>query len=139
MAYREAAVIALLGGMLIAEGCKAGPERPSLLSAPAGADRSAVGHHLSGMQAYERREWDDAKQHFEAALVGAPDLAESHYNLAKTLYKLGHVREGDTHFIHAANLAPGNKVIWNSPPLAGVSVPDKTVPMPSGDGHSHGH
>ena len=65
--------------------------------------------------------------------------AEAHYNLGMVLYRLGALSEGDAHFIKAANLAPGDKIIWNSPPLAGVSVPEKESKMPGhgGGGHSH--
>lgn len=125
-------------GALGVGGCQT-PPKPTLLSAPAGTNVSAARHNDEGIHAYEHGQWDSAKQHFEAAIAASPELAEAHHNLGKTLYRLGAVREGDTNFIKAANLAPGNKVIWDSPPLAGVSVPEKEVPMPGhgGDGHSH--
>jgi tetratricopeptide (TPR) repeat protein len=84
-------------------------------------------------------QWEGAKQHFEAALAASPDLAEARYNLGWTLYRLGAMQQGDTHFIEAANLAPGNKVIWDSPPLGGVSVSEKERKMPGSDGPSHRH
>lgn len=139
MPYREiVVVIVVVVGTFLTSGCQSTP-KPTLLSAPDGTNVSAARHNDEGIHAYERGQWDSAKQHFEAAIAASPELAESHYNLGKTFYRLGAMREGDTHFIKAANLAPGNKVIWNSPPLAGVSVPEKEVPMPGhgGDGHSH--
>ncbi len=34
---------------------------------------------------------------------------------------------------------PGNKVIWDAPPLRGVMVPEKEIPGMSSDGHMHSH
>lgn len=73
-------------------------------------------HNNEGIHAYRIGQWEGAKQHFEAALAASPELAEAHYNLGWTLYRLGAMRQGDTQVIEAANLAPGNKVIWDSPP-----------------------
>jgi hypothetical protein len=42
--------------------------------------------------------------------------------------KMGDQAGAKKHFIEAANLAPGNKVIWNSPPLRVYgNVPDAPV------------
>ncbi len=138
MIHREVLLVTVIAGALAGSGCQSAP-KPTLLSAPAGTSATAAGHNDEGIHAYQHGQWESAKQHFEAAIAASPELAEAHYNLGRTLYRLGAMREGDTHFIQAANLAPGNKVIWNSPPLAGVSVPEKEVPMPGhgGDGHSH--
>lgn len=126
-------VLAILGS-----GCQSAP-KPTLLPAPTGTNVSAARHNDEGIHAYEQGQWETAKQQFETAIAASPELAEAHYNLGKTLYRLGAMREGDIHFIQAANLAPGNKVIWNSPPLAGVSVPEKEGAMPAADGHMHSH
>ena len=138
MMYREIVVMTMAGLTLLGLGCQSTPKR-MVLSAPAGTNASASRHNDEGIQAYQQQQWDSAKQHFDAAIAASPEFAEAHYNLGMTLYRLGNLREGDTHFIQAANLAPGNKVIWNAPPLAGVSVPEKEMPMPGhgGDGHSH--
>ena len=138
MALKGVIILIMVVGTLGVGGCQT-PPKPTLLSAPAGTNVRAVRHNDEGIHAYEHGQWDSAKEHFEAAIAASPELAEAHYNLGKTLYRLGAMREGDTHFIKAANLAPGNKVIWNSPPLGSVSVPEKEVPMPGhgGDGHSH--
>ena len=110
-----------------------------MLPAPSGTSAAAVRHNDEGIQAYQQQQWTTAKEHFEAAIKVAADLAEAHYNLGMVLYRLGALSEGDAHFIKAANLAPGDKIIWNSPPLAGVSVPEKESKMPGhgGGGHSH--
>lgn len=89
-----------------------------------------------GILAYRQNQWVPAKQHFEAAILAAPSLVEAHYNLGMVLYKLRVLKEGDRHFIEAANLAPGNKVIWNSPAPTHVRVPEKETPGGS-DGHGH--
>ncbi len=130
--------IMLVAVVLAVEGCQSVPQ-PALLSSPAGTNATAAGHNNEGIHDYEHGQWDSAKQHFEAAIAAAPKLAEAHYNLGKALYRLGAIREGNAHFIQAANLAPGNKVIWNSPPLSNVTVPEKEVTMPGSDGHMHSH
>ena len=121
-------------------GCASAPKSTqAVLPAPAGTSAAAASHNDEGVHAYQQQQWATAKEHFEAAIKVAADLAEAHYNLGMTFYRLGNLREGDTHFIKAANLAPGDKIIWNSPPLAGVPVPEKESKMPGhgGGGHSH--
>lgn len=121
-------------------GCASAPKSAqAVLPAPAGTSAAAASHNDEGVHAYQQQQWATAKEHFEAAIKVAADLAEAHYNLGMTFYRLGNLREGDTHFITAANLAPGDKIIWNSPPLAGVPVPEKESKMPGhgGGGHSH--
>jgi hypothetical protein len=56
-----------------------------------------------------------------------------------TLYRLKAMQESDAHFIKVANLAAGNKVIWDSPPLKCVAVPEKEGTLPGADGHMHTH
>lgn len=108
-----------------------------VLSALAGTNASVSHHNDEGINAYQQSQWESAKQHFDAAIAVSPEFAEAHYNLGMALYRLKAIPEGDAHFIKAANLAPGNKVIWNAPPLRGVTVPDKEVPGASTDGHMH--
>lgn len=123
-------------------GCASTPKSAqTVLPAPAGTSAAAVRHHDEGILAYQQGQWESAKQHFEAAITASPELAEAHYNLGMVLYRLGALREGDAHFITAANLAPGDKVIWDSPPFKNVNVPDKgaTIPGKSSDGHMHSH
>ncbi len=140
MRYTKTLVAALMAAALAGNGCQSAPKR-TVLPAPAGTNTAAAHHNDEGMQAYEQGRWDTAQQHFVAAITAAPDLAEAHYNLGRTLYRLGAIREGDAHFITAANLAPGNKVIWDSPPLKNVYVPSRDAAVPGlSDGHAgHAH
>ena len=131
-------LIVVLAGMLIGSGCQSAPNR-MILPAPAGTNAAAARHNDEGLQAYQQQQWESAKQHFKAAIAASPELAEAHYNLGMTLYRLKAMQEGDAHFIQAANLAPGNKVIWDAPPLKGVKVPDREVSGMSSDGHMHSH
>jgi Flp pilus assembly protein TadD len=138
MKGRDRSIIVVLVGMLMLSGCQSTPKRMAL-AAPAGTNAAAARHNDEGVHAYQQSQWESAKQHFEAAIAVSPELAEAHYNLGMVLYRLNAMQEGDTHFIKAANLAPGNKVIWDAPPLSGVTVPDKEVPGMSSDGHVHSH
>lgn len=138
MTYREIVVTAMAGLTLLGLGCQSAPKR-TVLYAPGGTNASASRHNDEGIQAYQQQQWESAKQHFDAAIAASPEFAEAHYNLGMVLYRLNAMQEGDAHFIKAANLAPGNKVIWDAPPLRGVTVPDKEVPGMSSDGHMHGH
>jgi len=123
--------------LIMWSGCQS-TSPPTLLSAPTSVSATAARHHEEGILAYKRNQWAQAKQHFEAAITATPSLAEAHYNLGMVLYRLGAVREGDAHFMKAADLAPGNTVIWDSPPLRNVTVPDKASTVPGlSDGHGH--
>ena len=116
------AVLVLVGAM-VGLGCQSTPKR-TVLAAPAGTNAAAARHNEEGIHAYQQQQWESAKQHFEAAVTIFPEFAEAHYNIGMTLYRLKAMQEGDAHFIKAANLAPGNKMIWDAPPLRGVKVPD---------------
>jgi Flp pilus assembly protein TadD len=70
-----------------------------------------------GNRLFAEGQWERSKQRYEAAITAQPTLAEAHYNLALTLERLGNRAEARRHYLEAANLAPGHKVIWNSPPL----------------------
>ena len=123
--------------LIMCSGCQS-TSPPTLLSAPTGVIAKAAQHNEEGILAYKRNQWVQAKQHFEAAITAMPSLAEAHYNLGMVLYRLGAVREGDAHFTKAADLAPGNTVIWESPPLRHVTVPEKASTIPgASDGHGH--
>jgi Tfp pilus assembly protein PilF len=70
-----------------------------------------------GTQAYQARQFQEAKQYFSQAMTTAPQSGQAHYNYALALNALGDVDEARQHFIEAANLAPGDKTIWDSPAL----------------------
>lgn len=138
MIERGLLVIAVSAGLFVGVGCQSAPKQ-MVLPAPVGTNAAAIRHNDEGIRAFQQQQWDSAKQHFEAAIAASPELAEAHYNLGMTLYRLKAMQEGDAHFIKAANLVPGNKVMWDAPPLRGVEVPEKEGPGMSSDGHMHSH
>ncbi|OGW65993.1 MAG: hypothetical protein A3H49_01040 [Nitrospirae bacterium RIFCSPLOWO2_02_FULL_62_14] len=133
-----------LSGQLLA-GCAAGGKDTleTALSAPPKAVPAAAAANEEGITLFYARQWDAAKVKFEAAIQAQPTLAEAHYNLGLVYDALRNDREARKHFIQAANLAPGNKVIWSSPALREVEVDVKATPKSSGDfftptpGHNH--
>ncbi len=81
-----------------------------------------------GTRAYEGGQYQEAKTQFELAVAGAPNSAEAHYDLGLALFALGEVEQAREQFMEAANLAPGNKVIWDSPALRPFGSPDSPIP-----------
>ena len=102
----------------IALGCsnKSATER-NVLSAPVGTKPEAAVQVEKGNTLFASRDFAGAEQAFRQAIAADAGLAEAHYNLALTLDRAGRKDEAKKHYIEAANLAPGNKVIWDSPPL----------------------
>jgi Flp pilus assembly protein TadD len=90
---------------------------PNVLAAPQGTKPAAATQLEKGNALFTSREYAGAEQAFREAIVVDPTFAEAHYNLALTLDRTGHKEEARKHYIEAANLAPGHKVIWDSPPL----------------------
>ena len=80
-----------------------------------------------GTHAYGGGQYQEAKTQFELAVAGAPDSAEAHYDLGLALFALGEIEQAREQFIEAANLAPGNKVIWDSPALRPFGSPDSPI------------
>lgn len=76
-----------------------------------------------GTQAYRAKQFDEAKSYFGQALAAAPESGQAHYNYALALNALGDAEGARQHFVEAANLAPGDKVIWDSPALAPFGNP----------------
>src|SRR6476659_9217375 len=95
---------------------KSGTQR-NVLSAPLGTKPEAEAKVEKGNTLSASRDFEGAEQAFRQAIVADAGLAEAHYNLALTLDRAGRKDEAKKHYIEAANLAPGNKVIWDSPPL----------------------
>jgi Tfp pilus assembly protein PilF len=87
------------------------------LHAPAGTSAVVSQQLEEGNQLFARRDWAAAKQLYLATIQADPTVAEAHYNLALALERLGEKAEARKHYVTAANLAPGNKVIWDAPPL----------------------
>lgn len=88
---------------------------------PLALDRGAIPQAVTlteqGTQAYQAHQFQEAKQYFSQAVTVAPQSGQAHYNYGLVLNALGDVDDARQHFIEAANLAPGDKVIWDSPAL----------------------
>lgn len=122
----KGSMILLMTGLILA-GCATSGEKPPserTLRPPAGTVPQAAAAVEEGNRLFDSRDWQAAKAQYEAAIQAQPTLAEAHYNLGQTLIKLGDKETAKHHYIEAANLAPGNKVIWNSPPLRKHQVGD---------------
>ena len=68
---------------------------------------SAGVHYEVGSLLLERREFEEAAQHFEAALRAGPESAAAHNNLGVALASAGRVPEAIEHFRRAVTLEPG--------------------------------
>jgi len=77
-----------------------------------------------GTQAYQAKQFEDAKKYFEQAVAVVPQSGQAHYNFALALNALGDAEVARRHFLDAANLAPGDQIIWDSPALAPYGDPD---------------
>ena len=115
--------------VLAMTGCISDKPAPLMVLDPPPNTVTQVQTFLSeGNRLFREGRWEGARQQFQAAVQEQPDLAEAHYNLALAMDHLGDRDGAKPHFIKAANLAPGNKVIWNSPPLRRYGdVPDKPI------------
>ena len=87
------------------------------LHAPAGTSAVVSQRLEEGNQLFAKHDWAGAKQVYLATIQADPTVAEAHYNLALALERLGEKAEARKHYVAAANLATGNKVIWDAPPL----------------------
>jgi len=122
-------------------GERASPRVPLALNQA--APPTAKAHTEQGMAAYQSGNFDEARAEFQAALASAPQSGEAHYNLGLALFALGDTEQARDHFIEAANLAPGHKVIWDSPALRPYGSPEPTIkqtkePVPPGRGGGFG-
>jgi hypothetical protein len=112
--------------MVQATGCASPKPAPQLvLDPPPNAVEEARVLLVEGNQLFTEGRWEPARRQFQGAIERQSDLAEAHYNLALSLERLGDRANAKKHYIEAANLAPGHKVIWDSPPLRRFgNVPD---------------
>jgi len=108
-------VIFFLVGAVACSWSKTQPLVP--LALESGVKPQAVVLTEQGTQAYQARQFDDAKNYFSQAVVAAPQSGPAHYNYALALYALGDTEQARPQFMEAANLAPGDQVIWDSPAL----------------------
>jgi tetratricopeptide (TPR) repeat protein len=89
---------------------------------------TAQQHTSQGSSAYVAGRYDEAKSHFAQAVSVAPNSGEAHYNLGLALFKLGDTDAAREQFLQAGVLAPGNKVIWDSPAHSPYGSPDANLP-----------
>jgi Flp pilus assembly protein TadD len=103
---------------ILLTGCAKERQAPiETLRAPSGTIASLTEAMERGNSQFAVHDWSGAKDTYTAIIRTDPSLAEAHYNLALTLDRLGDKAEARKHYVQAANLAPGNKIIWNAPPL----------------------
>lgn len=99
-------------------GCASQKAPPlSVLSAPTGSSADMVTKLEEGNQLFDKKDYAMAEQSYRRTITAYPTSAEAHYNLAVTLDRMGNRGEARKHYMEAANLAPGHKVIWDSPPF----------------------
>jgi Tfp pilus assembly protein PilF len=77
-----------------------------------------------GTQAFQAQQYEDAKRYFEQAVSAAPQSGPAHYNYALALNALGDSEVARQHFMQAADLSPGDKIIWDSPALSPYGNPE---------------
>ncbi len=117
-------VLGLIGLLLLGTGCFQG-RKPLVPLALNGEARSqALTLTEQGTQAYQAQQFEDAKRYFEQAVTEAPTSGQAHYNYALALNALGDSAVARKHFLEAADLAPGDKVIWDSPALSPYGNPE---------------
>ena len=105
------------------------------LALESGVPPQAVTQTEQGTQAYQAKQFDDAKNYFSQAVAEVPQSGPAHYNYALALHALGDQEQARQQFMEAANLAPGDKVIWDSPalsPYGNPEAPKKKTLLPGG-------
>ena len=115
-------VVLLLLGSVACTKSKAKPLVP--LALESGVKPQAVSLTEQGTQAYQSRQFDEAKKYFSQAMDLASQSGPAHYNYALALNALGDTEQARQQFLEAANLAPGDKVIWDSPALRPFGSPE---------------
>ena len=101
---------------------KAKPLVPLALT-DGGVKPQAITLTEQGTQAYQAKQFEQAKGFFAQAMEAAPQSGQAHYNYALALNALGDSETARQHFLEAANLSPGDKTIWDSPALAPFGNP----------------
>ena len=89
------------------------------MSLPDGSNAGAVKHNKEGIDHWGQGHYDVALKHFQAASKADSSIAQTHFNEAISLDKLGRHGEATMHFKAAKKHAGGNKSILNSPILNG--------------------
>ena len=114
-------VLLLLVGAIACSKSRAKPLVP--LALESGVKPQAVTLTEQGTQAYQAKQFDDAKNYYSHAVAEAPQSGPAHYNYALALHAVGDTEQARHQFMEAANLAPGDKVIWDSPALSPYGDP----------------
>ncbi len=119
--------LAILGIVLVLVGMTACSQKrkplvPLLLDSEVKAQAAALTEQ--GTQAYQARQYEEAKRYFEQAVTAAPQSGPAHYNYALALNALGDSEVARQHFLAAADLSPGDKTIWDSPALSPYGNPE---------------
>ena len=89
------------------------------MSLPAGSNASADMHNKAGIKHFNKGHYEEALKHFQEASAADSSIAETHFNEAITLDKLGKHGDATMHFKAAKKHAKGNEKILNSPILNG--------------------
>jgi Tfp pilus assembly protein PilF len=116
------AMLLFVGAVACSSKPKAKPLVPLVLM-DGGVKPQAITLTEQGTQAYQAKQFEDAKKYFEQAVAAAPQSGQAHYNYALALNALGDAEAARQHFLEAANLAPGDKTIWDSPALSPYGNP----------------
>jgi Tfp pilus assembly protein PilF len=99
-------------------GCAGSMRAPTtVLQAPAGTAPAVTAQLDRGNTLFGAGDWAGAEKAFRETIAAQPTFAEAHYNLAVALERSGNKAEAKKHYLEAANLAPGHKIIWDSPPF----------------------
>jgi Flp pilus assembly protein TadD len=119
--------LSILGALLLTVGmiaCAKPKAKPLVpLALDAGNKPQAIALTEQGTQAYQARQFEEAKTYFSQAMALAPQSGQAHYNYALALNALGDTETARQQFLEAANLAPGDKTIWDSPALSPYGNP----------------
>ncbi len=127
---RTGLLLMIMVTLLWVPGCSSAPKtkQRSPLPVKASVSQNVTQHNVQGTEAYQNKQFTEARTHFQQVVVGAPNSAEAHYNLGLALFALGENDRAREQFIEAANLAPGDKVIWDSPALHQYGSPESNIP-----------
>ncbi|MCC6141456.1 MAG: tetratricopeptide repeat protein [Nitrospira sp.] len=115
-------VVALVGMGACSSNSK--PRALTPLALEAGVPPRAIALNEQGIQAYQAREYEAARTYFSQTVDVATQSGPAHYNYALALNKLGETEAARKQFVDAANLAPGDKIIWDSPVLSPFGNPE---------------
>lgn len=125
---RVTTFVALLGVALLlvsAAACSKNKAKPLVpLALESGASSQAVSVNEQGIQAYRARAFEEARSYFSQTVAAAPQSGPAHYNYALALNALGETEAARKQFLEAADYAPGDKIIWDSPALSPYGNPE---------------